>query len=46
MVELSKNKDFLNSLKSQEETELFDFYKTLNKINPTANKGFAKKGRK
>lgn len=46
MVEVSKNKDFLNSLKSQEETELFDFYKTLNKINPTANKVFAKKGRK
>lgn len=46
MVEFSKNKNYLNALQTQGETELYDFYKTLNKINPTANKGFAKKGHK
>lgn len=41
MVEMSKNKDFLNSLRQQEELELYEFYKNLKKINPTANKGLA-----
>jgi hypothetical protein len=41
MVEMSKNKDFLNSLKQDEEMELLEFYKNLKKINPTANKGLA-----
>lgn len=39
MVEMSKNKDFLESLKQQGEQELYEFYKELKKINPTPNIG-------
>lgn len=34
MVEMSKEKTFLNALKDNGEDELFDFYKELKKINP------------
>ena len=35
MVDQSKNKEFINSLKEQNEMELVDFYKDLRKINPS-----------
>lgn len=37
MVQKSKNKDFLNALKEGGELELYQYYKTLKKINPAAN---------
>lgn len=37
MVRKSKNKDFLNALKDGEEFELYEYYKKLKQINPTAN---------
>ena len=37
MVDLSKNKQFLNSLQEAGETDLLDFYKTLKPINPDSS---------
>jgi len=37
MVDLSKNKQFLNSLQESGEMDLLDFYKTLKPINPDSS---------
>lgn len=42
MIDLSKRKEFLQSLKNNGEFELYDFYKDLKKINPTANMWYKK----